>query len=324
MQRATILFWFLGLLILILLVSRLGWLEVGRAIASIRWGLLLVCLLGIFPLAASALCWRTLIPVPFRPGLITLVMLRWICGSVNSLLPVASVGGELVRARLLVQRNVPGPIAGASIVADLTLAIGVQSIYAVFGIILLIQYEGSAPTAWAAGLGVVLFSLLIVAFVWAQKSGFFLNTARKMEGVVKVGNWEELLGGAQALDDALMQIYSRVPALLLAATWRMFNLFLNAAITVVTMYLLGHPISLLEAVFLESLTQAVRNAAFMIPGALGVQEGTYIFLGTLLGIDPTTSLALALINRARSILIGVPGVLAWPLSEGRRLLRSSS
>ncbi len=324
MKRATILFWFLGLLILILLVSRLGWLEVGRAIASIRWGLLLVCLLGISPLVASALCWRTLIPAPFRPGLITLLKLRWICGSVNSLLPVASIGGEVVRARLLVQRKVPGPIAGASIVADLTVAIGDQSVFAIFGVILLIQYEGSAPAAWAVGFGVLLFSLLIVAFVWAQKSGLFLNAARKMERVVKVGNWEELMGSAQALDDALLGIYRRVPDLLLAATWRMFNLFLSAAITLVTMYLLGSPIGLVEAIILESLAQAVRNAAFMIPGALGVQEGTYVFLGTLLGIEPTTALALALINRARSILIGVPGVLAWPLSEGRRLLRSSS
>jgi glycosyltransferase 2 family protein len=35
---------------------------------------------------------------------------------------------------------------------------------------------------------------------------------------------------------------------------------------------------------LESAALAIRGAAFLVPGAVGVQEGGYILLGNLLGI----------------------------------------
>ncbi len=40
--------------------------------------------------------------------------------------------------------------------------------------------------------------------------------------------------------------------------------------------LLGHPVSLADALVVESLAQALRNAGFMPPGALAVQEGAII------------------------------------------------
>lgn len=68
--------------------------------------------------------------------------------------------------------------------------------------------------------------------------------------------------------------------------------------------------------FFESLGQAVRAAAFAVPGALGVQEGGYVVLGGALGIPPDTCLALSLAKRAREILLGLPGLLAWRADAG--------
>ena len=48
----------------------------------------------------------------------------------------------------------------------------------------------------------------------------------------------------------------------------------------IALKLIGHPISLTEAFILESIGQAIRSSAFMIPGAYGIQEGGYILLGT--------------------------------------------
>jgi hypothetical protein len=66
-----------------------------------------------------------------------------------------------------------------------------------------------------------------------------------------------------------------------------------------------------SALLLESLGQAVRTAAFVVPGALGVQEGGYLVLGTALGLTPQTALALSLAKRVREIVLGVPGLIAW-------------
>jgi hypothetical protein len=64
-----------------------------------------------------------------------------------------------------------------------------------------------------------------------------------------------------------------------------------------------------DALLLESLGQAIRGAAFAIPGALGVQEGGYLLLAPFAGLTPDAALALSFAKRAREILLGVPGLL---------------
>ena len=88
---------------------------------------------------------------------------------------------------------------------------------------------------------------------------------------------------------------------------------------------MGVPIGLGDALVLESLSHAVRSAAFIVPGALGIQEAGLIALGALIGIDAQTALALSLVKRAREIAFGAPALLAWQVLEvgywwrGRRL-----
>ncbi len=81
----------------------------------------------------------------------------------------------------------------------------------------------------------------------------------------------------------------------------------------VLMYYLGSPVSWPEALILESLSTAVRNAAFAVPAGIGAQEGGFLLLGAALGIPPPVALALALAKRAREILVSGPalGVWAW-------------
>ena len=71
---------------------------------------------------------------------------------------------------------------------------------------------------------------------------------------------------------------------------------------------------------IESVLFAIRNAAFIVPSGLGVQEGAYALLGPLFGIPVEAALALSPAQtRARDIAIGVPVLLSWQLLESRRL-----
>jgi hypothetical protein len=70
---------------------------------------------------------------------------------------------------------------------------------------------------------------------------------------------------------------------------------------------------------LEALGNAVRGAAFAVPGAIGVQEGGFILLGSLIGIAPDTALALSLVKRVRELTLGLPGLLTWQINVGRGL-----
>ena len=83
-------------------------------------------------------------------------------------------------------------------------------------------------------------------------------------------------------------------------------------------WLMGLPIGLAEAIILQSLAMALRGAAFVVPGGIGVQEGGYIAIGTLLGLPADMMLSLSLATRLRELVSAVPGLLVWQLSEGRR------
>jgi hypothetical protein len=61
-----------------------------------------------------------------------------------------------------------------------------------------------------------------------------------------------------------------------------------------------------------------------VPAALGIQEGAYVVLGGLFGISPEVALALSLLKRARSLLLGVPPLLLWQVAEGRLLWRRAA
>ena len=88
----------------------------------------------------------------------------------------------------------------------------------------------------------------------------------------------------------------------------------------IAMSLMGHPVTVTEATIIESLTNAIRGAAFAIPGGFGVQEGGLVLLGHLMGISPETALALSLVKRVPDLALGLPGLLAWHWLEMRRFL----
>ncbi len=76
--------------------------------ASTGWGIVLLMLLYLPHLAISTNSWRLLFAAGRVPGYGKAMYVKWIGGSVNWLLPVASIGGELVKARLITQRAVRG------------------------------------------------------------------------------------------------------------------------------------------------------------------------------------------------------------------------
>ena len=71
---------------------------------------------------------------------------------------------------------------------------------------------------------------------------------------------------------------------------------------------------------IDSLLVAIRGFAFVVPNALGVQEGAYIMLCGMFGVPPEVALALSLLRRGRDFTIGVPALLAWQILEGRLAL----
>jgi uncharacterized membrane protein YbhN (UPF0104 family) len=71
---------------------------------------------------------------------------------------------------------------------------------------------------------------------------------------------------------------------------------------------------------IESLGQGSRAVAFVLPGGLGVQDGTLIAVCAIFGVPADVALAMALLKRVPDLVLGIPSLVAWQTLEGRRLL----
>jgi uncharacterized membrane protein YbhN (UPF0104 family) len=86
------------------------------------------------------------------------------------------------------------------------------------------------------------------------------------------------------------------------------------------LFFMGLPANYPEALVIESLTQAIRGAAFAIPGALGAQEGGLVAICAIFGVPADVAIAMSLIKRVPDVVFGVPSLIGWQILEGRALL----
>src|SRR5260221_5952492 len=157
----------LGFLLVVYLIIDSGAAEVAHAMLVVGWWLLPITLFHLVPLVFSALSWRELLSAASRPDAITAIWIRWIRESINSLLPVASIGGEVASVRLAHLKGVPGSQAAASMVVDTTVGVATQLIFVISGVGLLLMRstERSALlVAWTALIGTGLFVFELAAF----------------------------------------------------------------------------------------------------------------------------------------------------------------
>lgn len=307
--------WLIGLGLLAGLIVASDVDQVTTAVALAGWSIGLIGLAHLGTLLADTLGWRALLRPPQRPSLGSMVIKRWIGSSVNALLPVAQLGGEFVRARLLARAGIFGPLAGASVVVDVTTGLVTQVVFVLLGIGLYLEGQGGAVWLPQAAAGIATFSLLLLGFGLLQRRGLFLNLARILERTTRGRAWQGLIGSAAALDGEVVARYHDRARLSICAAWRLVGWLWGSIEVWLAFWLLGHPIALAEAVILESLGQTMRSVAFMLPGGLGAQEGGIVAGGLMLGIGPDLALAIALVKRARELAYGVPGLIAWSLVD---------
>jgi putative membrane protein len=303
----------LGLSLFVAIIAYHGVGQVAAAVAVAGWGVILVSAAHAGPLLANAVGWRRLLTNSHRLPLATVVWTRWIAESVNGLLPVMQIGGNVVRAQLISQHGVPAAAAGASVVVDITLNVFTQILFTSAGLCLLVLHLGGGQVALPVLIGMVIMGALLGGFYASQRRGLFGGAVTLLAGVTRSMQRGNLAMHAAALDAAVTRLYGERRALVATSGWHMLSWILGAAEVWLALYLLGHPVTVLSALLLESLGQAIRTAAFVIPGALGIQEGGYLVLGGFLGIPPQIALALALLKRVRELLLGLPGLVVWQM-----------
>lgn len=319
MKRAMIIFGLIGLAVATGLIVWQGAGSVMHATFAVGWGLLAVIAWEMIPLSIDAAAWGLLLPRGARLRFPTLLWARWIRMSASQLLPLAQVGGDAVGARMMYIRGVRGDLAGSAVVVDLTLGAATQIVYTLVGLALLatsgLADELTAPLLIAA---VVLLGG-VAGFVVAQRNGLFRFLAKRAHNAS--GGIFAMVGDAEQLDESIRAVYRRPGDIGKNILMQLVSWFAGTGEVWLACYFLGHPISIADAIIIQSLSRAARAAAFMVPGGLGVQEGGIMLLASVIGLSPETGLALALVKRVRELAVGVPALIAWQAAEGHRLWR---
>lgn len=306
-----------GFAVVLWLLHENDYRAVLRTVTAVGSGLIIVIAIRGVIIATCGFAWWCLLRHFTAVRLRVAIGLRTIGEAINVLLPVAAVGGDIVRAILLRFRGVNGAAAAASTLVDLLLQAAAQALFAVIGIALLTQVAGAADlVSWAAK-GMALAALALGGFYAMQRFGGARMAARVLSALAR--RWPaSAAGSAIRLDESLRAIYADRRSV--AASFLLHEVaWLSGAFeTWVALWLMNVPASVSTALILESLNQGLRGAAFPVPSGLGVQEGGFIALGALFGIPPETALALSLVKRVPDLAIGLPGLLAWYRMQIRR------
>ena len=293
--------------------------AVLRAFTAVGWGLAAVVFVRASIVALNGTAWAYLLGGAFPLPTHICLLLRWIREAINVVLPVANVGGEIVGARLLTFWRVPAGIATASVFADLLLQASAQAVFALLGGALLMQLIGIWPAGAELAGGVGLAVLALGGFYAVQRYGGGRVLDRALGAVA--ARWPSAGPAAELrLHDGLEAIWRNPRRVLATTAMHMAGWLIGTLEVLIALALMGHPVDIKEALILESLTNAIRGAAFAVPGGFGVQEGGLVLLGHLMGLAPETALALSLVKRVPDLALGLPGLLAWHWLEVRRLL----
>jgi putative membrane protein len=298
----------------------IGYFGAGAVIGSlfaVGWsGFATICLIHLAVISLEGIAWRVL--VPFAPVWVFLWG-RLIRDAGSEVLPFSQMGGCVLGVRVVTLAGVPGTVAAASTMADLTLEFLAKLAYMALGVILLVHLRPDTSVALPVVIGLTATGLFAVAFVVVQRHGFDLFD--RFARLLGRGWAERTAAGAAAIHRTLTAIYQRR-----AGLWGGFGLHLacwvvSAVEVWIALRLASAPLGFGTVLAMESLLYAIRTVAFAVPNAVGVQEGAYVLIGATFGLTPEMALAISLLKRARDLAIGLPALGIWQALEGGRLWR---
>ncbi len=288
--------------------------RIGAETVHALWLLPALMALHLFQLWISARAWRSLLaPGPLNDGLFSLRVVR---EGIDSLLPVAQVGGEAVGAQLLARRGSPLATSAASVVVDMTLEFLTQLTFLLIGLCTLAA--ASDAGGWRGWLdAAALIAVCLTGLVAAQRLGV-LRVVEKLSRRI-AARWPAA-APLTGLDGAAAAIYRQPGALLRCSALHLLAWMLGTVETWVVLQALGWPVSGGTALIVESLGMAARSAGFAIPGALVVQETGFALAAVAAGLPHDVGLSLSLVKRVREVAVGLIGLMLWrvQITRGRR------
>jgi hypothetical protein len=290
--------------------------TLARDLRLIGWGLAVILLVESLSVLLNTGGWALAFPSGERTVSTRRLLAARLAGDgVNYFTPSATLGGELLRVRLL-GHHVPATLRWASVsVAKIGQSVA-QAVFIFLGLALVLP----GLTAWSPGLGrpgaiaaaVVAGAAAVVAgaaFVRTVGRGFWA-TMRGALGRVRLArllppSWA---GPGRDLDRALARLGPwRAAASLgcFVAGWAV-----GAAEIYLILYWVGGTVDWHTALALETGSVLLDGMLFFVPAKVGTQEGGKVVLFAALGLSPARGLTVGVVRRIRELTYAGLGLVA--------------
>jgi putative membrane protein len=312
----------LGLALLVTLAVSVDLAAMLHTLVLAGWSLLWLIPYRALFFALYAIGWAGLLRAYDPRGTVGLGYILWVTtvrDAIDRLLPVAGVGGGVAAVRLLHWRGLPVAQSGASVIVEILLTLFAVYLFAVLGAVLLFDWGASLHERRALLLAFLVCLPIPVVTALLLRHGALFGPLHSF--LLAFVGTSPLTEGAAALDREIRASIRRIRSLLTAGSLQFLALLSGSFEVWFALRLFGHPVDFRTAVILESITQAIRHLAFVIPAGLGVQEGSLMLFGRALGVDAELALAVSMAKRLREVAWGALSLLSWQWMEGRRIHR---
>ena len=310
----------LGLILFITLLIWQGVIDVIQLLLTSGWSLLWLPLIWLPSFIPATQGWRVLFHPLEAPNFVPSLLAMWMGRAVNNLLPVATIGGEIAKARLITLWGVNGFDAAASVMVDKVVQAISVALWGLVGVCSLLYISENDVLAFYALFGFAILAGCAIGFLYVQKAGLLSLLSRVGGKLIKTEAWEGISFNAREIDSVILTIYANKRAMTWAIIYRTLALALQTTEVWLACYLLGHPIGILESIMLKSLSSTLSDVVFVIPNAYGIQEGAFILVGALVGLDANTSLAVSLAIRIRDLIFDPAGLIMLHRIESRQFI----
>ncbi|MDI2112936.1 lysylphosphatidylglycerol synthase domain-containing protein [Commensalibacter nepenthis] len=343
MKKNSIILFFLGLSLIIAGAAWIGADSILKSVFSIGLDrLLILCIWQLLIIVVLSWAWHCICP---ELGVGRLFWARNLREAAATCLPFSQIGGIVLGVRAVCfkgyryLKNPPNLSAAQGIssnIVDITTETLGQVVFIITGITILLvggyhtQLQDihllgvQINLKWFIIFGVLLLIFGLIPFIWTQRQGnlFFRKIVNGLSSNIAQQWSGKIVSSADSLQEALDQIWAHPKRIIYSCTIHFIGWVGSGIGTWMCYHFIGADITLLEAITIEALVCVVISIGFLVPASVGIQEGAYVIIGTIFGVDPSLSFVLSILRRARDLIIGIPILLLWQLGEIRYLRKN--
>jgi uncharacterized protein (TIRG00374 family) len=327
MQKAfRLVVFLLGIGAAVYLVAEHGQ-TVRESLSRVGWGFSLYLAASFVVYALDTWGWRLVFGQGLPSvGFARLFSIRMAGEAVNKVTPLASMGGEPLKAYLLNRCGADTAEALTSVAVAKNIMTLAQIAFIFVGVLVAITM---VPAKSGALLGFAVFpGIILTAMAVTGVLDHRLRRARKPSSgnAASSPDTQPPVTKAAASNNVMLLwsqfadfFWAHPGAVLLSFSAFFLGWAAGALELLSAAYLLGFRLTITEAVAYEALLASVTMATFFIPAQAGSQEGGFAFLAPLLGLPPY-GVALAVLRRCRDLVWVLYGLAYLAITEGRILV----